>query len=70
MEIRTHTDKTIIYTNIFHKNMFNKPVGHLIDRIVINDMAIHSKEQIDYLIKFLESAKPGLMLEKGLNFYK
>jgi len=68
MEILIHTDKTKVYTNTFHKSMFNRPIGHLIEKVNINEVTIHSKEQVDYLIKFLESVKPGLMLEKGVNF--
>jgi len=53
--MRTKSYETDFYG--FDDDIINSPIGHNLDRIILNDIQLTSKSQIEELEKFLENAK-------------
>jgi len=53
--IRTKSYETDFYG--FDEDIINSPIGHKLDRIILNNIQLTSKSQIEELEKFLENAK-------------
>jgi len=52
--------RTKSYTTDFYGfdiDVIDSPIGHTLDRIILNDVNLTSKSQIEELEKFLENAK-------------
>jgi hypothetical protein len=52
---RTKSYETDFYG--FDEDIINSPIGHNLDRIILDDVQLTSKSQIEELEKFLENAK-------------
>jgi len=53
--MRTKSYETDFYG--FDEDVINSPIGHELDRIVLNDIQLTSVPQIEELEKFLKNAK-------------
>lgn len=60
--IRTKSYETVFCFLGLDEDIINSPIGHKLDRIILNDVQLTSKEQIEELEKFLKNAKESFSL--------